>query len=157
MPSVKAVLPRLLLGFCSSIAVAATWMANGSIAYGSVETLKVVEAWVPARDEAGGDVPLLLTVRNEADTADTLLRVRCPVANFSERHTVDRGEGAPAMRTIPSIPVSASSTTVFKPDGYHVMLLQTRQPLAAGEQFKCSIVFQKAGTIETEVTVRKFP
>jgi copper(I)-binding protein len=157
MPSVKAVLPRLLLGFCSSMAVAATWMANGSIAYGGVETLKVVDAWVPARDEAGGDIPLLLTLRNEADTADALLRVRCPVANFSERHTVDRGEGAPAMRTIPSIPVSASSTTVFKPDGYHVMLLQTRQPLAAGEQFKCSIVFQKAGTIETEVTVRKLP
>jgi hypothetical protein len=70
---------------------------------------------------------------------------------------VDRGEGAPAMRTIPSIPIAAGGATVLKADGYHVMLLQTRQPLVAGEKFACSISFQKAGTIETEVNIRKIP
>jgi copper(I)-binding protein len=139
------------------ITIAAIWAANGSKAHGGVETLKVVDAWVPVTDAVGADVPLLLTLRNEANTADALLRVRCPVANFSERHTVDRGEGAPAMRLISSIPLSAGTTTVLQPDGYHVMLLQTRQRLAVGERFTCSIVFQKAGTIETEVTVRKLP
>jgi copper(I)-binding protein len=98
-----------------------------------------------------------MTIKNEADVADALLRVRCPVANFSEKHTVDRGEGSPAMRAIPSIPIAASGTTVLKPDAYHVMLLQTRQMLAAGEAFNCSIVFQKAGTIETEVKVHGLP
>jgi periplasmic copper chaperone A len=142
---------------CGLIVVAVSWMANGSMARGGEEMLKVVDAWVPATDKVGVDVPLLLTVRNEADAADALLRVRCPVANFSERHTVDRGEGAPAMRMVPSIPIAGGSTTVLKPDGYHVMLLQTRQPLSAGEQFTCSIAFQKAGTIETEVNVRKLP
>jgi hypothetical protein len=33
--------------------------------------------------------------------------------------------------------------------------LQTRQPVVAGEKFACSINFQKAGTIETEVNVQK--
>ena len=139
------------------IIVAVSWMASGSMARGGEETLKVVDAWVPVTDKVGADTPLLLTVRNEAGAADALLRVRCPVANFSERHTVDRGEGAPAMRMVPSIPIAAGSTTVLKSDGYHVMLLQTRQPLAAGERFTCSIAFQKAGTIETEVNVRKLP
>src|SRR5205085_1667895 len=64
---------------------------------------------------------------------------------------VDRGEGAPAMRMVTSIPIAGGSITVLKPDGYHVMLLQIRQPLSAGERFMCSIAFQKAGTIETEV------
>ncbi len=143
---------------CVSIIVAAvSWMASASVARGGEHTLKVAEAWVPVTEKVGADVPLLLTVRNEADAGDALLRVRCPVANFSERHTVDRGEGAPAMRTIRSIPIAGSGTTVLKVDGYHVMLLQTRQPLAAGETFRCSIDFQKAGTIETEVDVRKLP
>ena len=57
------------------------------------------------------------------------------------------------MRAIPSIPIPASSTLELKPDGYHVMLLQTRQKLAEGETFTCSVVFQKAGSIETEVRV----
>jgi periplasmic copper chaperone A len=139
------------------IIAALSWMASGTIALSDGNTLRVAEAWVPATDKTGADVPLLMTVHNEADAGDVLLRVRCPVANFSERHTVDRGEGAPAMRTIPSIPIAAGGTTVLKPDGYHVMLLQTRQPLVAGEKFACSINFQKAGTIETEVNVQKLP
>jgi copper(I)-binding protein len=148
---------RIRAGACGLIIVALSWIAGGSVALGGEGMLKVVEAWVPAMDKVGGDVPLLLTIRNEVDAADTLLRVRCPVANFSERHTIDRGEGAPAMRAIASIPIAAGGTTVLKPDGYHVMLLQTRQPLSPGDRFTCSIAFQKAGTVETEVNVRKLP
>lgn len=124
-------------------------------AAGGSEAFTVSEAWVSPNDTLGSNVPLLMTIKNNTESADTLMRARCPVANFSERHTVDRGEGAPAMRSVPSIPIAASSTTTFKADGYHIMLLQTRQVLNAGDTFKCAIVFQKAGTIETEVTVRK--
>jgi copper(I)-binding protein len=118
------------------------------------EGLIVSDAWVPTIDEVGRDVPLLVAIRNETDFPDALMRVRCPVANFFEKHTVDRGEGAPAMRPISSIPVPASSTVVLKPTEHHVMLLQIRQPLAVGEHFKCTLIFQKAGAIETEVEVR---
>jgi copper(I)-binding protein len=132
---------------CAGILVAATaWAASGS--------LKIADAWVPALEKAGGDVPLSMTIQNESGDPDALLRVRCPVANFSERHTVDRGEGAPAMRAIKSIPIDTSGAVTLKPDGYHVMLLQTKQ-LTAGDKFTCSISFQKAGTMEVEVEVRQ--
>jgi copper(I)-binding protein len=121
------------------------------------EAIKISDAWVHAADQVGGNVALSMTIKNEAEVADALMRVRCPVANFSEKHAVDRGEGAPAMRPVPSIPIAAGTTTVLKPDAYHVMLLQTRQALVAGEAFNCSIVFQKAGTIETEVKVHEKP
>jgi copper(I)-binding protein len=121
------------------------------------EAVKISDAWVHAATQVGGDVALSMTIKNEADVADALLRVRCPVANFSEKHTVDRGEGSPAMHAIHSIPIAAGSTTVLKPDAYHVMLLQTRHTLCAGEAFNCSIVFQKAGTIDTEVKVHGLP
>jgi copper(I)-binding protein len=61
------------------------------------------------------------------------------------------------MRAISSIPIPAGSTVIMKPTEYHVMLLQTRQPLTVGERFNCALVFQKAGTIETEVEVRRSP
>jgi copper(I)-binding protein len=121
------------------------------------DALQVTNAHVYASDETGIDVPLLMTVRNDASEADALLRVRCPFANFSERHTVDRGEGAPAMRAVKSIPVPENKTTELKPDGFHVMLLQTRQKLSVGETFTCAITFQKAGTKETEVQISKKP
>jgi hypothetical protein len=144
-------------GKACGVIVAVIAMAIDSMAHGGEAALKVADAWVPTTERAGADVPLLLTIQNEAGPEDVLLRVRCPVANFSERHTVDRGEGAPAMRSVRSIPIAALSTTVLKVDGYHIMLLQTRQPLVAGDKFTCAIDFQKAGTIETEVNVRGLP
>jgi periplasmic copper chaperone A len=119
------------------------------------EAVRISDAWVPAAEQTGGNVVLSMTIKNEAEVADALLRVRCPVANFSAKHTVDRGEGS--LHAIPSIPIAAGSTTVLKPDAYHVMLLQTRHTLCAGEAFNCSIVFQKAGTLETEVKVQGLP
>jgi copper(I)-binding protein len=116
------------------------------------ESLQVSNARVFASDKVGIDVPLLMTVTNATATADAL-RVRCPFANFSEKHTIDRGEGAPAMRAIPSIPVPANDALALKTDGYHVMLLQTRQKLVEGETLTCAVVFQKAGTVDTEVRV----
>jgi periplasmic copper chaperone A len=121
------------------------------------DALQVTNARVPASDEVGIDLPLVMTIRNDAAEADAILRVRCPFANFSEKHTVDRGEGAPAMREIKSIPIPENKTIELKRDGYHVMLLQTRQKLVDGETFTCAVVFQKAGTKETEVQVSRTP
>ncbi|MEH2480853.1 copper(I)-binding protein [Nitrobacteraceae bacterium AZCC 2146] len=126
-------------------------------ALGAGETLQVTKAWVSPVDQVGIDVPLLMTITNDAAEADALLRVRCPFANFTEKHIVDRGEGSPAMRSIPSIPIPPNKATVLKPDNYHVMLLQTRQRLVDGERLTCSVVFQKAGTKEMEVLVSRAP
>ena len=138
-----------------SLAWLAIALAMAPVFGGEGPALQVVDAWVAASDRIGADVPLLMTIRNEAKDADSLLRVDCPVANFAEKHTVDRGEGAPAMRTIKSIPIPAAGEITLKADAYHVMLLQTRQTLAEGEIFSCSVVFAKAGKLQTEVHVTR--
>jgi periplasmic copper chaperone A len=131
------------------------WLTPGFAAAG--DALQVTNARVPASNEVGIDLPLAMTIRNDATEADAILRVRCPFANFAVKHTVDRGEGAPAMREIKSIPIPENKTIELKHDGYHVMLLQTRQKLVDGEAFTCAVVFQKAGTKETEVQVSRTP
>jgi copper(I)-binding protein len=131
------------------------WLTPGFAAAG--DALQVTNARVPASDEVGIDLPLVMTIMNDATEADAILRVRCPFANFSEKHTVDRGEGAPAMREIKAIPIPENKTVELKRDAYHVMLLQTRQKLVDGETFTCAVVFQKAGTKETEVQVSRTP
>ena len=140
----------LALGLVAGVALTPGFVAAG-------DALQVTNARVPASDEIGIDLPLLMTIRNDAAVADAILRVRCPFANFSVKHTVDRGEGAPAMREVKSIPVPENKTIELKPDGYHVMLLQTRQKLADGETFTCAVVFQNAGTRETEVQISRAP
>jgi periplasmic copper chaperone A len=137
--------------------IAVALVGFGPIAGARCKELIVSDGWVQAAEDVGLDVPLSLTIRNEVDSPDALLRVRCPVTNFSEKHIVDHGEGAPAMRSIPSIPVPPNSTVVLSNRGYHVMLLQTNRPLAVDDRFVCTFVFQKAGAIEAEVKVRGSP
>jgi copper(I)-binding protein len=140
-----------------SLIVFASGVCIGSAFAADSLQLRISKARLPAVEQVGGDVPLLMAITNDGAEADALLRVNCPFATFAEKHTVDRGEGSPAMRAIKSIPIPANQTTELKADGYHVMLLQTRQKLVAGEALHCSIAFQKAGLLGTEVQVHHSP
>src|SRR5689334_23272000 len=85
-------------------------------------SVELSNAWAPAAAQAGADVPVYLTIANRGGEPDSLLRFRCPAANFTEQRTTDYGEGAPAGREIKSIPVPADQTLVLAPGAYHLML-----------------------------------
>ncbi len=116
--------------------------------------LELSDAWVAPTDRKGGDVPLYVTVANVGGQPDTLLRVRCPVAQFTEKRTVDRGEGGTASREVRSIPIPADHTLILEPHGFHIMLLQTTQPLLQGDTFSCALTFEQAGSKEVVVAVK---
>lgn len=120
-------------------------------------SLEVSGAWVPPAEATGADVPLYFTVENGGGAADALLRVRCPVAHFTEKRTVDKGEGGTAHREVNSIPVPADASLRLQPEGFHVVLLQTTQPLRAGDTFSCALSFKEAGRREVEVRVGDRP
>ena len=116
-------------------------------------SIEVSKAWTPAAAQTRVDTPIYMTIANRSDTPDSLVRVRCPVSNFAEKHVTDRGEGGFAMREVKAIAIPAGGTVTLAPRGVHLMLLHTTQALQPGETFTCSVVFQKAGTMPIEVTV----
>jgi len=59
------------------------------------------------------------------------------------------------MRPITDVPVKAGGSAEFKPDGMHIMLLGLKHPLKAGDHFPLTLTFEKAGTVQTRVTVTK--
>ena len=142
--AVRVIAPKFLLAAALSASFSGACLAGAVTLNG---------AQVPATATAGGDVPLTMTIINTAPDGDALLRVRCPFANFFERHTVDYGEGAPSMRAVPAIPLPANGTLVLTTKSYHVMLLQVREPLSEGQGLSCSIVFRNAGSQEVAVRV----
>ena len=142
----------MLLDLCVRtivFAIAFVCLPGFSVMAGS---LQISKAWAPEA-QTGGDAPLLMTIANPGSEADSLVRARCPVANFLEKHTVDRGEGAPAMRAISAIPVPPNRTITLTPGSYHLMLLQLREPLIVGQHFVCSTVFTESGAMDVGVEV----
>lgn len=135
---------HVLAGLLAALPVA------GADAQGAIE---VSNAWTPASAQSRVDAPVYMVIANRTDGPDSLVRVRCPVADFSEKHVTDRGEGGYAMREVKAIPIPPGAVVTLAPRGPHLMLLHTKQALAAGETFTCSVVFQKAGAVPVEVTV----
>jgi periplasmic copper chaperone A len=115
--------------------------------------IAIADAWTPPSAEVGSNAVVGMVVTNEGADADALVRVSCPISNFSEKRQIDLGEGAPSAREIREIPIAAKSKTVLNRDGYHLVLLQTREALKEGDEFQCSISFKKAGKLEVQVHV----
>lgn len=115
--------------------------------------IEISKAWTPVLVQTRIDTPLYMVIANRGDAPDSLVRFRCPVADFAEKHATDRGEGGFSMREVKAIAIPAGGTVTLAPKGFHLMLLHTKQALQPGETFTCSVVFQKAGTVSVEVTV----
>ena len=128
-------------------------MATPAAAAETPGAIEVSNAWTPAAAQARVDTPVYMTVANRGDAPDSLVRVRCPVADFAEKHMTDRGEGGFAMREVKAIAIPPGAVVTLAPRGPHLMLLHTKQALQPGETFTCSVVFQNAGTVPVEVTV----
>jgi hypothetical protein len=117
--------------------------------------ITVSQAWVAPTEAVGTDVALSMTLTNEGAESDALVRAACPFANFSEKRTIDHGEGAPSNRAVPNIPVPAHDKVTMAETGFHVELLQLREPLVEGATFTCNLSFRKAGAMEIRVKVSR--
>ena len=128
-------------------------MALPAMAADAPGGIEVSNAWTPVSPQPRVDAPLYMTITNRGDGPDSLVRFRCPVADFTEKHMTDRGEGGLAMREVKAIAIPPGAAVTLAPRGAHLMLLHTKQALQPGETFTCSVVFQKAGAVPVEVTV----
>jgi periplasmic copper chaperone A len=87
---------------------------------------------------------------------DTLISVAAPdIAGRVEMHETTLTDGIMRMREKEGgIPLPSNATTAFKPGGLHVMFMDLKHPLKAGERFKADLVFAKAGKVTVEFNVR---
>ncbi|HYQ92489.1 MAG TPA: copper chaperone PCu(A)C, partial [Candidatus Competibacteraceae bacterium] len=96
-----------------------------------------------------------MTLLNRGDQPDRLLGVSGEVAKTIELHTHLMEGGQMKMRPVAAIEVKPGEPTVLKPGGLHIMLIDLKQPLVAGQHFPLTLNFEKAGKIPVEVTVTK--
>lgn len=117
--------------------------------------LKIARPW--AREtarmaRAGG---AFMTIENTGGTPDRLLKAASPVAARTEVHTVIQDGDVMRMREVPALDLAPKSKVELKPGGYHVMLMELKAPLKAGDRFPLTLTFEKAGTVTVDITVEK--
>ena len=79
------------------------------------------------------------------------------MAGVVEIHEMAMDGNVMRMRAVPALELPAGKAVELKPGGYHVMLMDLKKPLAAGETVPISLVIETAGkreTVEVKAPVR---
>ena len=98
---------------------------------------------------------VFFTVDNASKEADRLLRASTPIAAGIVLHQMALEDGVMKMRAVPSVEVRAGGRLELKPNGYHLMLLDLKQPLKVGEKFPLTLTFEDVGTVLISVWVEE--
>jgi copper(I)-binding protein len=96
------------------------------------------------------------SIRNTGAQTDQLIGARAEVSKSMEVHRMTMDNNVMKMREIPGIEVPAKgevSLAKGSKNGYHLMLMNLKQPLKQGDQFPVTLIFKQAGEQQITVTV----
>ena len=87
-----------------------------------------------------------------------LVSASSPVAGVVEIHEMKMDGDVMKMKAIPGLDLPAGKTVELKPGGYHVMMMDLKRQLKAGETVALTLVIEgadrKRETLEVQATVR---
>jgi copper(I)-binding protein len=124
-----------------------------AIALAQQNGMRVENAWSRAAMQ-GRTGAVYLTIIDDGG-ADRLTAIASPVAAKAELHESFTENGVAKMRAVGALPVAQGNKVTLAPGGYHIMLMNLKQPLRQGDAFPVTLNFEKAGQVTATVTVQK--
>jgi copper(I)-binding protein len=119
-----------------------------------VGNLQIGHPWARATPKGAAVGGGYLKITNNGATPDRLISGTTEVAGRFEVHEMSMDNGVMKMRPIKDgIEIKPGETVELKPGGYHVMMLDLKQPIKEGERVKGTLVFEKAGKVDIEYAV----
>lgn len=118
-----------------------------------LDTLRIDHPFARATPPGAKTGAVYLTVDNAGNTVERLVHASTPIAAGVALHQMALEDGVMKMRAVPSLEVIPGARLELSPNGYHLMLLDLKQSLKAGERFPLTLTFEHGGTILISVSV----
>ena len=126
------------------------------LAFGAQAQTTVKDAWV--RGTVAGQKATGLFAQITSAGGGKLVSVASPLAGVVEIHEMAMDGNVMKMRAVPSLELPAGKAVELKPGGYHVMLMELKQELKAGDVVPVTLVVEgadkKRETIEVKASVK---
>lgn len=142
MKTVQTIVLTTLLTMMSGTAMSSDVEVKAVWVRGTVSGQKATGAFMEVTSKSGA----------------TLVGASSPVAGVTEIHEMKMADGVMQMRAIPHLELPAGKPVKLSPGGYHVMLMDLKQALKAGESVPLVLIVEgqdkKKETIEVKGEVR---
>lgn len=124
-------------------------LALGASAWAQSAAVDVQGAW--ARATVQGQKATGAFMKLTAKENTKLVSASSPVAGVVEIHEMKMEENVMKMRAIPSLDLPAGKAVELKPGGYHVMLMDLKEPLKKETTIPITLVVKDDKGVESKV------
>ena len=117
--------------------------------------LVITQAWSRATPGGAKIAGGFLTIENKGAAPDRLISGAGDIAAKVEIHEMAMNNGVMTMRPLDKgLPIEPGKTVKFAPGGYHLMLMDLKQPFKQGDKVPVTLEFEKAGTVALSLDVQ---
>ena len=132
----------------ASLAVITT-VASLAFAQTPSVNVEVKDAWV--RSTVPGQKGTGAFMKITAKDGAKLVGVSSPVAGVGEVHEMTMEGDVMKMRALPSLDLPAGKVVELKSGGYHVMLMDLKQPLTKDSKVPLTLLFKDAKGVDSKL------
>ena len=122
-----------MIAVAASLVAQAAWAAN----------ISVTDAW--ARATMPGQPVSGAYMQIQADADARLLSVSSSVVPRVEVHEMNMDGGVMHMREVKAIDLPKGKTVSLEPGGFHIMLMNLKKPIVAGDVIPLTLVVESGG------------
>jgi copper(I)-binding protein len=111
-------------------------------AWAQQTTVKVEDAWVRGTVAAQKATGAFMRLTPSANAR--LVSASSPIAGVVEIHEMSMEDDVMRMRQVPGLDLPAGKTTGLKPGGFHIMMMELKGQVKAGETVPLILTFEDA-------------
>jgi copper(I)-binding protein len=122
----------------------------------ATEPIAVTDPWIrPAA--AGQNSAAFMTIVNNTDQGERLIRVESDIAEMIELHHTTMEGDVMSMEPVDGIDIPANGSAELKPGEYHVMIMMLTSELTEGQTVTLTLHFESGleMTVDTPVEMRE--
>ena len=117
--------------------------------------LVITQAWSRATPGGAKIAGGYLTIENKGTAPDRLIGGSAEVSDKIQVHEMTMNNGVMTMRPLDKgLTIEPGKTVKLAPGGYHLMLMDLKNPLRQGDKVPVTLEFEKAGKVNLSLDVQ---
>ena len=116
--------------------------------------LQIGQPWARATPPTAPTGGGFLSITNTGTTPDRLISAKSPAAGMVQIHEMKMDGSVMRMRELEGgLEIVPGATVTLAPGNLHLMMMGLKAPFKQGEKVPVTLVYEKAGSIDVELTV----